>query len=79
VQFGVNFDKFSPTGFAKNRLMFLKVWINFSIYSERGANFKKLEMVRCFILDFLFFLKFVCITKKKCKRKKKIIIIKKIS
>jgi len=54
--------------------MFLKVWINFSIYSKGGANFKKLEMARCFNLDYSSFLKFLCTSKKKLwekERKKK--------
>jgi len=36
---------FGLSGFAKNRLMFLKVYINFSIYSEGGAIFKKMGMM----------------------------------
>jgi len=39
VQFGVNFHNFGMTGFAENRLMFLKIWINFTIYSKGGADF----------------------------------------
>jgi len=53
----------------------LKYWINFLIYLEVGANFKKLEALRCFVLDYTSFLKFLGISKKieeKKKKKKKI-------
>jgi len=40
-------------------------------YSEGGAIFKKLEIVRCFILDYSSFLKFLCTYKKTCGKKKK--------
>jgi len=40
-------------------------------YSEGGAIFKKLEIVRCFILDYSSFLKFLCISKKKIKKNTK--------
>jgi len=50
--------------------MFLKFLINFLIYTKGGANFKKLEMVRCFISDFNSFLNFSCILEKKFLKKK---------
>jgi len=65
VQFGVNFNNFGSTVFAEERLMFPKICIHFSIYSKGGANFKKMEMVRCFIFDLKFFLKFLCISTEK--------------
>jgi len=52
--------------------MFLKFWINFSIYLEEGANFKKLEIVLCFILDYTSFLKLLCISEEKKFGEKKI-------
>jgi len=42
--------------------MFLKIYVNLSIYLKGGANVKKLEMVRCFISVFTSFLKFSCIS-----------------
>jgi len=41
VRFGVNFDNFGWTMFAKNRILFLKFWINFSIDLRRETNSKK--------------------------------------
>jgi len=41
--------------------MFLKISIKFSIYTKGGANFQKLEMVRCFISNFNSFLNFLYI------------------
>jgi len=57
VHFGVNFHNFVTTGFAENRLLFLKIWINFTIYSKKGTDLKKLEILQCFILDYTCFLK----------------------
>jgi len=51
--------------------MFLKILINFLIYSEEGANLNKLEIVQCFILNYTSFLKLLCISEKKNWEKKK--------
>jgi len=60
--------------------MFLKFWINFSIYSEVGANLKKMEKVRRFVSDYTSFLKILCIFEKfleeKEKEKKNIYILR---
>jgi len=54
--------------------MFLKFWINFSIYLKERANFKKLDIILCFIFDYTSFLKLLCISQKKNLKKKKIYI-----
>jgi len=73
VQFCVNFAKFGLEVFCGEQANVFEILHQFFNLLKRGSNFKKLVIVRCFILDRTFFLKFLCISeeKKLGERKKK--------